>query len=342
MGRTNFGSCFLALMVCVILALPAAPAHAIRIKISTKAPANFGSAKIVTEMTEEIDQATGGEVQFKIYYGGVKGTGRDLLLKMQSGEIQGGEFTAGEVSTVCKDLRVLSIPLTLDSEEEVDYVLTKISPRFQRELKKAGYAVLGWLEVGFAYIMSTQPIASLADLKGKRVWIPEGDPVGQAAFESMGVPPIPMMIADVMVALQTGQINTVANSLVGAIALQWHTRIKYITDTPLIYVFGVLMITQEAYEQIPESHRATVQEIVDRHLGRLKMDIRKSNSESRQTLMNQGITFVPVSPAHYRELEEVVRKVNANLSNQQFPADALAEMQRYGDEYRKAHPEKEK
>jgi len=330
----------LVLALC-LAALPDS-ALAVRIKIATKAPANFESARIVTEMTEEIARETKGEVQFKIYYGGVKGTGRDLLLKMQSGEIQGGEFTAGEVSTICTDLRVLNIPLALNSYDEVDFVLAKMAPRFQRSLEQAGYKVLGWLEVGFGYLMSVEPIAGLADLKGKKVWIPQGDPVGQSAFEFMGVPPIPLSISDVLVALQTGQINTVANSFVGAIALQWHTRIRYITDTPLLYIYGLLMVTGDAYETIPQMYREAVQKTIDTYFLKLKMDIRKNNLDSRQTLAKQGIQFVPVAPESLRELEELIAKVNANLSDKEFPADALAEMQQYIREYRSSHPRAEK
>lgn len=336
MHRTTSIALAAALLLC-LSSLPD-PALAVRIKIATKAPANFESARIVTEMTEEIARVTQGEVQFKIYYGGVKGTGRDLLLKMQSGEIHGGEFTAGEVSTICKDLRVLNIPLALNSYDEVDFVLGKMAPRFQRCLEKEGYKVLGWLEVGFGYLMSVEPIAGLADLKGKKVWIPQGDPVGQAAFEFMGVPPIPLSISDVMVALQTGQINTVANSFVGAIALQWHTRIRYITDTPLLYIYGLLMVTGDAYEQIPPTYREAVQKTIETYFLRLKTDIRKNNLDSRQTLAKQGIQFVPVGPGPLRELEELVAKVNANLSDKEFPADALAEMQSYIREYRTSHP----
>ena len=340
MSRRTRALVMAALALCVVA--PASPVSALRIKIATKAPANFESAKIVTEMTEEIQKNTNGEVQFKIYYGGVKGTGGDLLLKMKSGEIQGGEFTAGEASSVCPDLKVLNIPLTLNSYEEVDYLLGKLAPRFQGELKKQGYAVLGWLEVGFAYILSADPIASLADLKGKKVWIPLGDSVAQAVFKAIDVPPIPLTTADVMVALQTGQINTVANSFVGAIALQWHTRIRYIADTPLLYVYGLLMVSQDAYDQIPEKYRETFQRILDEYCLKIKMDIRKNNIKSRQTLMNQGIQFVPISPAHYRELEEVVHKVNADLSGQEFPAEALAEMQKYLGEYRGSSTKPEK
>jgi TRAP-type C4-dicarboxylate transport system substrate-binding protein len=314
------------------------PAHAVRIKIATKSPENFATSQTVNKMTKEIDSKTKGKVKFKMYYGGVKGSGRDLLLKMRSGEIQGGEFTAGEASSVCADLRVMNIPLTFTSYAEVDYVMDRITPIYQKELEASGFVVLGWLEMGFAYLMSTEPIASLADMKGKKVWIPQGDPVGQAAFEAMGVPPIPLTIADVMVALQTGQIDTVANSFVGAIALQWYTRVKYVTDKPLLYVYGLLMITKAAYDKIPEADRATVQETVDKYFTILKKDIRKSNIESRATLEKQGIQYVTVTPEHYKQLKDVIQGVNKELAGEDFSEATLKKMETYLQEYRTAHP----
>ncbi len=318
-------------MACALLMVAAIfiadPAFAVRIKLATKAPENFKSAKIVKEMTREIEQKTNRNVRFKIYYGGVKGSGKDLLLKMRSGEIQGGEFTAGEASSVVNDLQILNIPLMFKDYQEVDFVLRGMEPYFRKELAKRGFVVLGWLEVGFGYIMSTDPIAGRADLQGKKVWIPQGDPIGQAAFEAMGVSPIPMTIADVMVALQTGQINTVANSFVGAIALQWHTRIKYITDVPLLYIYGLLMITKEAYDTIPAEYRETVEEIVTRTFKELKADIRRDNLESRRTLEKQGIEFVPVPKPQLQELEEIMAGVQKELAGKEFQGQALHRMQ---------------
>lgn len=321
----------------VLLAAAAAYA-AVQIKIATKAPENFASSRIVNEMTQEIHKKTNGQVRFRIYYGGVKGSGRDLLLKMRSGEIQGAEFTAGEASSVVADLRVMNIPLTFASYDEVDFVMERMAPLLEKQLETSGYVVLGWLEMGFAYLMSTQPIASLADMRGKKVWIPTGDPVGQAAFEAMGVPPIPLTIADVMVALQTGQIDTVANSFVGAIALQWHTRVKHVTDKPLLYVYGLLMVAKDAYDKIPKEHLGTVRETVDKHFSILKEDIRKSNRDSRETLVKQGIQFVEVTPEHYRQLQEVIGKAMANLADKDFSAETLRKMETFLQEYRAAQP----
>lgn len=323
---------------CALLVLSALwiaqPAFAVRIKIATKAPENFKSSRIVKKMTEEIESKTNGNVRFKVYYGGVKGSGADLLLKMKSGEIQGGEFTAGEASSVSNDLQILNIPLMFNNYKEVDFVLDKLGPYFKNELSERGYVVLGWLEVGFGYIMSVDPIASKADLQGKKVWIPQGDPIGRAAFEAMGVSPIPMTISDVMVALQTGQIDTVANSFVGAIALQWYTRVKYVTDLPLLYIYGLLMVTKDAYDSIPAEYVGTVEQILSRTFAELRQDIRESNMESRQTLMNEGIQFVPVSAEQVRELKETMAGVKKELAGKEFRGEALQRMQELLKEFR--------
>ncbi len=336
MKRTGAALGYTLLILAVVLV--ANPAFALRIKIATKTPENFKSARIVNEMTKEIEEKTDGNVKFKVYYGGVKGSGRDLLLKMKSGEIQGGEFTAGEASSVLNDLQIMNIPFLFNDYDEVDFVLDRMGPYFRKELRKRGYVVLGWLEVGFGYIMSVDPIASRADLLGKKVWIPQGDPIGQAAFEAIGVPPIPMTIADVMVSLQTGQMNTVTNSLVGAIALQWYTRVKYITDVPLLYIYGLLMITEDAYDKIPAEYRETVDQIVDRTFEELKADIRKGNLESRQTLTKQGIQFVPVSPAQYKELKGLMDSVMKQLAGKEFQGDALHRMQEILKKFRGSKP----
>jgi TRAP-type C4-dicarboxylate transport system substrate-binding protein len=312
------------------------PACAIRIKIATKAPANFKSARIIKKMFREIKEKTDGNVVFKVYYGGVKGTGRDLLLKMKSGEIQGAEFTSSEASSVSNDLELLSAPLTFKDYREVDYVFKKMSVHLRKQLGERGYVVLGWFEVGFVYIMSLEPVDSLADLKGKRVWIPRGDRVNRAVFEAIGVPPIPMTIADVMLALQTGQIDTVANSFMGAIALQWHTSTKYITDTPILYGYGLLMITREAYDSIPARYRETVHNILDRHFDELKMGIRKDNRESSRTLIKRGIQFVTLPQENYEEIEQVVKEVKDELLDKEFPGEGLIKLRQYIKEYRES------
>ena len=83
---------------------------------------------------------------------------------------------------------------------------------------------------GFAYIMSRSPITSIGDLKERKIWVPDNDKMTVDSVSSFGVSPIALPLADVRTGLQSGLIDTVGTSPVGAVVLQWHTEIKYIRN----------------------------------------------------------------------------------------------------------------
>ena len=111
------------------------------IKLATLAPEGSNFMKAFNNLNQEIIEKTGGEVEFRVYTGGVMGNDADLLRKMRVGQIQGGGFTAGGASAVYPDLDAMSVPLIFRTYDEVDYVLSKMTPRFDSELEKKGYDV---------------------------------------------------------------------------------------------------------------------------------------------------------------------------------------------------------
>ena len=321
------------LLFSLILALPV-PLHAVRLKVATKAPETFGSARIIKRMFDEIKERTDGRVRFKVYYGGVKGTGRDLLLKMRAGEIHGGEFTAGEAAPLLKDLLLMGIPFTFKEYGEVDFVFERMAGDFEKGLRRKGYVVLGWIEVGFVYLMSKEPIRGLSDLKARKVWIPEGDRMSERYFRAMGISPIPLPISDVPVALETGQIDTVANSLLGAIALQWYTGVRYVTDLPLLYSYGLFILAEDAYERIPVRYRGMVEEIMERYFDELRRDMRRRDREAREVLERRGLKFIKVPEEESKRLEEIVMEVTEDIVERESSREGLERLRVYLKEYR--------
>ena len=88
--------------------------------------------------------------------------------------------------------------------EEARYVRNQMEPELRQRLEDAGYVNFGFATAGFGYMMSNKPMRNLADLKGQKVWTPEGDPVGYSALRALGVAPVTMPITDVMTVSQNG------------------------------------------------------------------------------------------------------------------------------------------
>ena len=206
------------------------PAHARVIKIATISPDGTFWMQEMRAGAKEIKKKTQGRVVIKFYPGGVMGNDGNVLRKIRIGQLQGGAVTAGSLAGIYPDIDVYGLPYLFSSYEQVDFVRSRMDDILIGGLKKKGFTGFGLAEGGFSYMMSDDPLHTVEDVRNQKIWIPSGSQVGEAVFGSANIAPVTLPLSDVLTGLQTGLIDTVITSPIGAIALQWHTRVKYVVD----------------------------------------------------------------------------------------------------------------
>jgi len=87
----------------------------------------------------------------------------------------------------------------------------------------------------------------------------------------------------------------------GAIALQWHTKVNYLTDFPLSYLTGVFAIDAKAFGRLRAEDRQVIREKVGRAAQRLDADSREGEQNAKQALRKHGIEFVTAATAEEEE-----------------------------------------
>ncbi len=319
-----------------MLAVPASASHTITFKIATIAPDGTGWMLQMREGAQRIARRTDSRVKFRFYPGGIMGNDKSVLRKLRIGQLHGGAITGGGLARIDPNTLIYSLPFTFRSEGEVDYARARMDPLLIESLEDAGFVTLGFVEGGFAYLMSDSPLHGMEDLQGRKVWIPEGDRISRAVFEDMNVSPIPLTLPDVLTGLQTGLIDTVGASAIGAIALQWHTRIKYVTDTPLVYLYGALLIDRRAVSKLDAKDQLVVREVMSEIATRLNRQGREDDEKARQALQNQGITFVTPSRETVMRLHRSVARTADHLAAEGVvPLQLLEELRTHLDDYRR-------
>jgi len=302
-------------------------------KVASLAPEGSVWAKRFRDFTNEVTEKSGGEISFKIYAGGVMGDDRAMYRKMRVGQINGGGFTMTGISDVVPDFRVLGIPFFFDSYEEVDALKQKLFPRFQKEFDKKNLVLVAMSEVGFIYTMSQKSITTLDQLKKSKAWAPEGDPISKALLESVGLTPIPLSIPDVLTSLQTGLINTAFNSFYGSIALQWFTRVSYITDIPFVYAYGAFILDKRSFSKLPAEYAQMMFSVAEKHFAKLLTDTRQSNEESLQVLQDNDISLVKLTPESKTELlnyrEKTVKKLVGDAFSEDIYQEAVEHLKKF-------------
>ena len=278
-------------LMIAIVALAATAVEAQTLKIATLAPEGTVWMKEMRAAGASIKSRTAGRVEVKFFPGGVMGNDTAVLRKIKLGQLQGGALSGAELSPIYRDASIYSLPFIFNDLAEVDYVRGKIDPLLRAGFEKSGLVAVGLSGGGFAYLMSTKPIANKDDLRATKVWVPQNDRIAQVAFEKAGVNPIALPLGDVNTSLQTGLLETVGITTSGAIAFQWHTKVKHAVDLPLTYVIGVLAIDQKAFNRVTAADQPIVREEFAKAFAELDAAGKRDNESARAALTKQGIVF---------------------------------------------------
>jgi TRAP-type C4-dicarboxylate transport system substrate-binding protein len=162
--------------------------------------------------------------------------------------------------------------------------------------------------------MSNEPLQTLAELKGRKVWIPEGDPTGFAALRALGVAPVVMPVTDVMTGLQTDLLDSVTVPPVGAVVFQWHTRLKYITELPIAYVYAAMLIDKKAFLKLSAEDQAIAREVMEGIYRKFDQNGVIENNKALQALLENGLQMVSPDTADVPQWRSIVNDSNRKLA----------------------------
>jgi TRAP-type C4-dicarboxylate transport system substrate-binding protein len=317
------------------LLIGAGAAQAQTLKIATIAPEGSSWMNDMRAGAKVIEDHTEGRVKFKFYGGGVQGNDKQVQRKMRTGQLNGGAFTSGGLNQFQPDADLFSLPLMFNTIEEARYARVHLESELRQRLEDAGYVNFGFAAAGFAYMMSNKPLRTLSDLDGQKIWIPEGDPVGFAALRSLGVAPVVMPVTDVMTGLQTDLLDSVTVPPVGAVVFQWHTRLKYITDAPVVYVYAALLIDGKAFGRLRADDQQVVREVMEGIYRKFDQNGVRDNDEALEALLASGLQMVHTAPAEVAQWREIVARSHQRLGQEGVFDPALFErMQTLLDDYR--------
>ncbi len=288
-------------------------ATAMTLNIATLFPDGTAPVRILQEAGKDIEQATNGRVSLRLYTGGSMGDDAAVQRRIRIGQLHGALSQGGAFASYYRDAQVLNLPLLFRSYEEVDHVRETIDARIREGYEKAGWIVFGPIDGGFAYLMTSRPVTSVADLQKQKLWMPANDPASAVAARAFGVSPTPLDIGAVLTSLQTGLINAFAAPPVAALTLQWHGRVTHFTEMPLLYTYGVLGISAKHLQRASAEDQARVREVLARATQVINKQARQDNLAAFMALSQQNMVHVQPDEGELRQWREIAQITTEEL-----------------------------
>jgi TRAP-type C4-dicarboxylate transport system substrate-binding protein len=218
--------------------------------------------------------------------------------------------------------------------DELDYVADKMWPYFQKKFEKQGDKLGDRGDVGWVYFLSKNKIETLADLKGQKLWMWGDDQIVGAMFKKMGLNGVPLGVPEVDAGLTSGKINAAYTSPVAAVALQWYSKVKFMTSMPMSYGIGATVMSIKSFEKLSVEDRKTVETIAKAHSKKLRKVIRTANVDAKTTMTKKGITVVQTPVAMISDFEKAAQDTWKDLTGKVYTKEELDMVLKYRDEFR--------
>ena len=131
------------------------------------------------------------------------------------------------------------------------------------------------------------------------------DRFAYGAAEALGISPVLMPLTDVMTGLQTELIDTIMTPPVAAIVLQWNTKVSYITQLPLSYIFAMIAIDKKYFDRIQPADQAIVREVLEKIYRGFDQQGNEDNVITSYSIHYTKLYEITIAQVHFRWAKKV-------------------------------------
>jgi TRAP-type C4-dicarboxylate transport system substrate-binding protein len=333
MHMKNARSLVFAALAVIVLA---APIGALTLKVGSLVPSGSPWDNALRRIAAEWTRLSGGSVSMKIYAAGVAGDEPDLVRKMRIGQIDAAMITMSGLQGIYNGIKVLSYPLFVKDDAELEYVLGKMEPFFEDELEKRGFKVILWSEGGWLYFFSRYPIVTPDDLRKQKLWV-WGSPEEVQAWQRSAFQVVPLASTNVTTSLQSGMIDAVISSPLVTASSQWFGTASHMTDLKLAPLWGAAVVSLKTWAQVPADLQPRLIQAARAITRELSPQIARGDSEAIAVMEKYGLRLTNVDQKAREQWAKEVRNGFSMLIGTVFNRQSYDMVEEYIEEFRSSH-----
>ncbi|MBU1213531.1 MAG: TRAP transporter substrate-binding protein [Alphaproteobacteria bacterium] len=292
------------------------------LKFSTWHPPMSREVKTVwTPMLEELKKRSNGRITYTLYAGGALGKGPEHFDIVKNGLSDMGYFTATWTPGRFPMTDVLSLATWIDGKDLSTDIGNKIYEKALKEEFK-GVKVLELNGCIQAFIWTTKPVKSMADLKGLKIRSPGGHQTNY--IKALGAQPVFMPLGDVYLAMETGTIDGLVTCPPLVLAFKLFEVAKYGVKVTFGCVSEGVIMNQKAWDRTPDDLKPIIEEVVGNPFATTHGLDKKTYAQMMKEIEAKGVKITTLDPAEeklwFKAFQEETRKWVAELEKKGKPA----------------------
>jgi TRAP-type C4-dicarboxylate transport system substrate-binding protein len=316
---TRFRRAALAALLALVCA---AGAPALTIKLGTVAPANSPWDLVLRRLAADWSRISDGEVELKIFPGGIAGDEPDMIRKMRIGQLHAATLTAGSLNDIYPGALALATPMLIRTNDEMIAVLGEVAPFLEQHLEQRGFVALMWAPIGWVKFFARQPVRTLADLRRQNLWVGDAGAAEIRAWQHAGFKVVALPVTEVTTALQSGMIDAYLTSPLAAASFQWFGIAPHMNDLSLAPLYGALLINKRVWERVPESIRPRLRAVARAAAERLSATAHEQDDLAVHVMRAHGLQVHEATAALEQDWEQIAAREFQSLIGEVIDPEA--------------------
>jgi tripartite ATP-independent transporter DctP family solute receptor len=224
-------------------------------KIGHDQPESHPYHTYATVFAKLVNDKTNGEVKIDVYPGAQLGSEPSMTDSLRIGTLDFQITTTGNSSALLPRIGIVGMPFIYQSQDHVLKVVNdpKILAYYQDIVKKTdvGIELLTFAASGPRHIYSTQPVKSLADLKGLKIRT-QPSPIEVKVFTALGAVPTTMPFSEIYTALQTKLITAAENCPTSYVLSKHNESAGYYARTEHTWMVHPILASSKTLAKLDE------------------------------------------------------------------------------------------
>lgn len=302
-----------------------------KVKIGTLAPKSSPWGKVFETWVKAVSEKSGGRLEVQIFYNGAQGDEDGMVGKMKAGQLDGAAITGVGLSKVYKPILALQMPGLFSSWAKLDAARESLRPEFEKGAADAGFAIMGWGDVGAARTFSRGfQLHSPKDVAGKKPYAWKADVIVPAVYQVIGgSTPVSASIPEVLPNLNTGAIDMLTAPALVVEQLQWASKLDTISTDVTSYAIGALVMSNKSLDALPADLKAILTDTGKVAANALTKRIRSEDDAAFGRLKGK-MTVVELSAGEKEVWKGIFKQVRSRLSQSAFSADLVSRIEGMG------------
>lgn len=275
---------------------------------------DHSSSRAMEIFQQELAERTEGDLTAQLFPNMQLGGAGENIDQVSSGSIMGTWIGISYLSRTVPELEALSLPFAFDSREDAfELIDGEVGELLDARLAEKGFTALGYMELGFRHVTNGErPIESIEDFQDLKIRL-QPNQTHLDTFRAIEANPVSMDINEVYGALQQGVLDGQENPYSIISTKRLDEVQTYLSDTGHFYDFIVVVANRDKFQSLSADQQQAVRAAMDEAVAWQRARAAEEDAAARETLIERGMQFTPISDATRAALREASQGVVDDL-----------------------------